>query len=111
MNARDIRLAKSRLRYPVLGDLEEAARRRLPYYVYDYLQGGTGEELSRRRNIEALRPEGSRAHVSLLMDLVPGREGAAIADPYHDGEEQFEYTWQDVDAAAKALVERLSEPA
>tara|TARA_Y100000815_G_scaffold104650_4_gene93612 strand:+ start:1320 stop:2558 length:1239 start_codon:yes stop_codon:yes gene_type:complete len=55
MNARDIRLAKSRLRYPVLGDLEEAARRRLPYYVYDYLQGGTGEELSRRRNIEALR--------------------------------------------------------
>ena len=34
------------------------------------------------RNIEALRPEGSPAHVSLLMDLVPGREGAAIADPY-----------------------------
>ena len=62
------------------------------------------------RNIEALRPEGSRAHVSLLMDLVPGREGAAIADPYHDGEEQFEYTWEDVDAAAKALVKRLSEP-
>jgi len=55
MKARDTRLAKSRLRYPVLGDLEEAARRRLPYYVYDYLQGGTGEELSRRRNIEALR--------------------------------------------------------
>lgn len=62
------------------------------------------------RNIEALRPEGTRAHVSLLMDLVPGREGAAIADPYHDGEEQFEYTWEDVDAAAKALVERLSKP-
>lgn len=55
MKARDSGLAKSRLRYPVLGDLEEAARRRLPYYVYDYLQGGTGEELSRRRNIEALR--------------------------------------------------------
>ena len=55
MHARDTRLAKSRLRYPVLGDLEEAARRRLPYYVYDYLQGGTGEELSRRRNLDALR--------------------------------------------------------
>ena len=61
------------------------------------------------RNIEALRPEGSRAHVSLLMDLVPGREGAAIADPYHDGEEQFEYTWQDVDAAAQALVAQLKD--
>jgi (S)-mandelate dehydrogenase len=55
MQARDARLAKSRLRYPVLGDLEEAARRRIPYYVFDYLQGGTGEELSRRRNIEAFR--------------------------------------------------------
>ena len=59
------------------------------------------------KNIEALRPEGSRAHVSLLMDLVPGREGAAIADPYYDGEEQFEATWEDVDAAAKALVAKL----
>lgn len=60
-------------------------------------------------NIDALRPEGSRAHVSLLMDLVPGREGAAIADPYHDGEEQFEYTWQDVDTAAQALVAQLKD--
>ena len=59
------------------------------------------------RDIEALRPAGSHAQVSLLMDLVPGREGAAIADPYHDGEEQFAYTWEDVDAAAQALVERL----
>ena len=55
MQARDARLAKSRLRYPVAGDLEEAARRRLPYYVFDYLQGGTSEELSRRRNLDALR--------------------------------------------------------
>jgi len=59
------------------------------------------------RNIEALRPEGSSAHVSLLMDMVPGREGAPIADPYHDGEEQFEATWADVDAAAQALVASL----
>ena len=61
------------------------------------------------RNIEALRPRGSRAQVSLLMDLVPGREGAAIADPYYDGEEQFEATWEDVEAAARALVGRLAE--
>ena len=59
------------------------------------------------KNIEALRPDGSSAQVSLLMDLVPGREGAAIADPYYDGEEQFEATWEDVDAAAQALVKRL----
>ena len=41
------------------------------------------------------------------MDLVPGREGAAIADPYYDGEEQFGATWEDVEAAARALVEKL----
>ena len=55
MQTRDARLAKLRSRYPSLRDLEEAARRRLPYYVFDYLQGGTGEETSRRRNIDALR--------------------------------------------------------
>lgn len=55
MQARDARLAKLRSRYPVVSDLEMAARRRLPYYVNDYLQGGTGEELSCRRNVNALR--------------------------------------------------------
>jgi protein-tyrosine phosphatase len=59
------------------------------------------------RNIEAVRPTGSQAHVCLLMDMVPGREGAAIADPYYDGEEHFAYTWNDVMIAAQAIVERL----
>ena len=59
------------------------------------------------RNIEALRPMEAPAHVSLLLDLLAGREGAAIADPYYDGEEHFEETWADVQTAAKALVERL----
>lgn len=44
-----------RARYPVLGALEPAARRRLPGFVYDYLQGGTGEEQSRARNLQAFR--------------------------------------------------------
>jgi len=55
MQAREARLAKWRNRYPVLGDLEAAARRRLPYYVFDYLQGATGDELSRQRNAAALK--------------------------------------------------------
>lgn len=59
------------------------------------------------RNIEAIRPAGATAQVSLLMDLVKGREGAAIADPYYDGEEHFEDTWADVEMAARALVARL----
>lgn len=55
MLAREERLAKWRNRYPVLADLEDRARARLPYYVFDYLQGATGEELSRQRNADALK--------------------------------------------------------
>lgn len=62
------------------------------------------------RNIEAVRPAGATAQVALLMDLVKGREGAAIADPYYDGEEHFEDTWADVEKAARALALRLLEP-
>jgi protein-tyrosine phosphatase len=62
------------------------------------------------RNIETIRPAGATAQVALLMDLVRGREGAAIADPYYDGEERFDETWEDVSLAAKALVERLLQP-
>lgn len=59
------------------------------------------------RNIQAVRPSGATAQVSLLMDVVPGREGAAIADPYYDGEEHFEFTWEDVWSAAQSIVERM----
>ncbi len=59
-------------------------------------------------NIRRIAPESHSAEVALLMDMVPGREGAAVADPYYDGEEQFEYTWEDVWRAAQALVERLA---
>ncbi len=59
------------------------------------------------RNIKAVQPDNATAHVSLLMDVVEGREGAAIADPYYDGEEHFEFTWQDVWSAAETLAERM----
>lgn len=59
-------------------------------------------------NIRRVATDGHTARVSLLMDMVPGREGAAVADPYYDGEEHFEFTWQDVWRAAEALVRRLS---
>src|SRR5262249_20273019 len=36
-------------------ELERRARRRIPYFAYDFLMGGTGEEISRARNIAALR--------------------------------------------------------
>jgi protein-tyrosine phosphatase len=39
---------------------------------------------------------------------VPGREGDGVIDPYYGGADGFEATWQDVSAAARALVARLA---
>jgi len=58
-------------------------------------------------DVEALRPLDATAQVALLMDVVTGREGAAIADPYYGGEENFIDTWEDAWMAAKALVEQI----
>ncbi|MDE2597211.1 MAG: low molecular weight phosphotyrosine protein phosphatase [Sphingomonadales bacterium] len=55
----------------------------------------------------AIAPAGARAQPVLLLDLVPGREGEAVADPYYGGQDQFAATWADVSAAAHALVTRL----
>ncbi len=57
--------------------------------------------------LEAIRPDKTGARLALLLDIVPGREGAAVADPYYGGEENFSETWQDVDWAAQALVTML----
>ena len=61
-------------------------------------------------NLAALRrlsPAGTTAQLRLLMDVVDGRRGQAVADPYYGDEAGFETTWSDVDTAAAALVERL----
>jgi len=43
------------------------------------------------------------------MDMVPGRQGQAVKDPYYGDDEGFETTWSDVGAAARALVGHLRE--
>jgi len=58
-------------------------------------------------NLRRLAPSGSKAYVSLLLDLVPGRQGQAVADPYYGDDAGFDVTWCDVEQAAKALVARL----
>lgn len=55
MADRDTRLAHWRVTYPTLADLEPLARRRIPYFSFDFLQGGTGYELGCARNREAMR--------------------------------------------------------
>lgn len=59
-------------------------------------------------NLYALAPGETTAEIALLLDFVPGREGQAVADPYFGGDEGFVRTWEDVTAAAEALVARFS---
>lgn len=64
-------------------------------------------DLENLANLNRLAPPDAGASLSLLLDMVPGMEGRPVADPYFGGEEGFEETWAEVDAAAKALVARL----
>ena len=59
-------------------------------------------------DLEAIRPEGSRAALSLLLDHGPGREGEAVADPYYGDDSHFDTTWRDVTEAARALAGKLA---
>lgn len=58
--------------------------------------------------LEAMRPAGSKARLSLLLDHVPGRKGQAVADPYHGDHAHFDMTWADVATAARHLAQRIA---
>lgn len=62
---------------------------------------------SNLKGLQRIAPDGHGAHLGLLLDLVPGREGQAVADPWFGEEAGFEQTWAEVTAAARTLVERL----
>ncbi|KKW93814.1 MULTISPECIES: low molecular weight protein-tyrosine-phosphatase [Sphingobium] len=57
------------------------------------------------RNLRKLRPADGKAELRLLMDMVPGREGSGVTDPYFGDDAGFDITWDDVTRAAKAIVE------
>lgn len=73
---------------------------------FDHVVALDGENLA---DLAALRPAGSRASLSLLLDHAPGREGEAVADPYYGGESHFDVTWRDVTAGARGLAAALYE--
>ena len=59
------------------------------------------------RDLGRFAPRRTLAKVSLLMDLVPGRGGSAVIDPYYGAEADFAETWDDVSAAVRILVARM----
>jgi protein-tyrosine phosphatase len=71
---------------------------------FDHIVALDAENLA---DLAALRPAGSRARLSLLLDHVPGRQGEAVADPYYGGDAAFDATWRDVTEAAAAFARAL----
>ena len=65
-------------------------------------------DIANLRDLQSLKPSGSRAELSLLLDHVAGREGQAVADPYHGSDEHFDATWADVTAGARALARKVA---
>ncbi|WP_313808988.1 low molecular weight protein-tyrosine-phosphatase [Sphingobium sp.] len=63
------------------------------------------------RNLRRMLPSDGTAELRLLMDLVPGREGSGVTDPYFGDDAGFDVTWDDVTRAAHAIVERLRDNA
>ena len=59
-------------------------------------------------DVVARAPVNAAATIGLLLDVVPGREGQAVADPYFGDERGFEAAWRDVTQAADALARRLA---
>ena len=59
-------------------------------------------------DLSRLAPADATARLSLLLDHLPGRAGEDVADPYYGGPEGFEVTWNDVTAAARALLDGLA---
>lgn len=57
--------------------------------------------------IKAIAPRDALAETALLMDVVEGREGTPVKDPYYGDESDFADVWDEVALAADALVARL----
>ena len=73
---------------------------------FDHIVALDAENLA---DLAGLRPADSSATLSLLLDHVPGREGEAVADPYHGGDRHFDQTWRDVTQGARGLARTLAE--
>ena len=105
-NPPDPRAQAAALRHGV--DIAQLRARRITagdHYRFTHILALDRQNLA---DIRAAAPADGTAQVALLMDLVPGREGQAVADPYYGGDEAFDDTWADVSAAARALARKLA---
>ena len=74
------------------------------FHRFDWI---IGMDAANMRNIARVDPGDGKARVELLLDLVSGREGADVIDPWYGEADGFRDTWADVSAGAAALVRLL----
>ncbi len=87
-----------------LDHLRARALRTADFRDFDHIIALDNENMA---NLLAKQPADGSAQLSLLLDHVEGREGEDVADPYYEADTAFDETWDDVLAAAKALVIKL----
>lgn len=88
-------------------DISGLRARRISRADFDRFDHIVALDLQNLADLEAMRPQGARARLSLLLDHIEGREGQAVADPYHGEDAHFDETWRDVAEAAAAIADRL----
>jgi len=76
------------------------------FYQFDFILAMDSANL---RNLEAMMPEGSSAHLSLILDYVPGAEGRSVADPYYGSAADFEICWEQVKSATEHFLKKLEQ--
>jgi len=94
-------LAEARRRGVDISDLR--ARQLAPgdFTRFDLILAADAENL---RDARALAPADATARLMLMLDMVPGRAGDSVTDPYYGADDGFAETWDDVSAVAAALV-------
>ncbi len=87
-----------------IGDLRARTVAAADFAAFDYL---LAMDRDTRRDIEALCPPRSRAHVALLLDYAPELGVREVPDPYYGGWEGFERVLDMVEAGARGLLAEI----
>ncbi|QPC99816.1 low molecular weight protein-tyrosine-phosphatase [Qipengyuania soli] len=88
-------------------DISHYRGRQLAVEDFHHFDIIVGMDRSNMANIGRIDPGDGKARVAMMMDLVPGREGAEVSDPWYGGEDNFRDTWEDVSLGAKAILDLL----
>ena len=97
--------AEARRRGADISGLRARQLRSEDFYRFDQILAADDANL---REARALAPADATARLQLMLDLVPGRAGESVADPYYGDDDGFSVTWDDVSAVAAALVAEAS---